>query len=82
MKFKIDVDCTPEEVRRLIGLPDLAPLHDVYLGKMQDMVQTGVTPDMVEQMVRTWMPMGGQGMDFVKELMSGLGSGVGKGKKG
>jgi Family of unknown function (DUF6489) len=80
MKFNIDVDCTPEEVRRLIGLPDLAPLHDVYLDKMKDMMTTGVTPDMVEQMVRTWMPMGGQGMDFVKELMGSLG-GSGKGKK-
>ncbi len=80
MKFNIDVDCTPEEVRRLIGLPDLAPLHDVYLDKMKDMMTTGVTPDMVEQMVRTWMPMGGQGMDFVKELMSSLGGGA-KGKK-
>lgn len=80
MKFNIDVDCTPEEIRRLVGLPDLAPLHDVYLKRTQEMISKGVTPDMVEQMVRTWMPLGGQGMDFVKDLMGGLSSGN-KGKK-
>jgi Family of unknown function (DUF6489) len=74
MKINIDVDCTPEEVRRLMGLPDLSPLHEAWMGKMTSAMDTGVTPDMVEQMVRTWMPMGGQGMDFVRELMSGIGS--------
>ena len=81
MKFNIDVDCTPEEVRRLIGLPDLAPLHAVYLDRIEEMMTKGITPDMVQQMVRTWMPMGGQGMDFVKDLMGNLGAG-GKSKKG
>ncbi len=80
MKFNIDVDCTPEEVRTLLGLPDLGPVHQAYTDKMLVAVEKGVTPDMVESMVRTWMPMGDAGMDFVKQLMSG---GLGKaGKKG
>ncbi len=80
MKINIDVDCTPEEARALFGLPDLAPLHDAWLEKMQAAVDKGVTPDVVEAMVRTWMPMGGQGIDFVREMMGNFAGG--KGKKG
>ena len=28
MKFNIEVDTTPEEVRRLMGLPDLSEVHE------------------------------------------------------
>jgi Family of unknown function (DUF6489) len=86
MKFNIEVDCTPEEVRRLVGLPDLSDVHDVYLDRMKETMAKGFTPDMVENMVRTWMPGGGAGMDFVKDLIGGLATGSiasgGKGKKG
>jgi Family of unknown function (DUF6489) len=80
MKINIEVDCTPEEVRRLMGLPDLAPLHDVYLDKMKDMLAKGVTPDIVEQMMRSWMPMGEAGMNLVQQVLGGL-TGGGKSKK-
>jgi hypothetical protein len=79
MKINIEVDCTPEEVRRLMGLPDLAPLHDVYLDKMKDMLAKGVTPDIVEQMMRSWMPMGEAGMNLVQQVLGGL-TGGGKSK--
>lgn len=72
MKFNIEVDCTPEEVRRLMGLPDLTEVHEAYLGKMKDMMATGMTPDMVEGMVRNWVPGGAAGMDFVRDLVKGM----------
>ena len=34
MKVSIDIECTPEEARRAIGLPDLTPLHDRYLAAL------------------------------------------------
>jgi Family of unknown function (DUF6489) len=81
MKISIDVDCTPEEVRRLFGLPDLAPLHDVYLDKVKDLLGKGITPDVVEQMMRSWMPMGEVGMNLVSQVIGGLTGGGGKNKK-
>ena len=69
MKFNIEVDCTPEEVRRLVGLPDLEGVHDVYLDRMKSVMTKGVTPDMMETMVRNWVPMGAQGVDFVRDLI-------------
>ncbi len=81
MKFNIDVDCTPEEVRRLVGLPDLSGVHDVYLNQMKTMMTKGLTPDMVEGLVRNWVPMGGQGVDFVKDLIGQFSGSDGSGKK-
>jgi hypothetical protein len=80
MKVNIEVDCTPEEVRRLVGLPDLTPVHDAYLGRMKDSFAKGVTPELVEQAVRTWMPGGAQGVDFVRDLIGGLAQGAAKAK--
>ena len=84
MKFNIEVDCTPEEVRRLVGLPDLTGVHEVYLGQMKTVMTKGLSPDMVEGMVRNWVPMGGQGVDFVRDLIgqfSGAAGGASKKKK-
>ena len=36
MKVTIEVDCTPEEARQMMGLPDLTPLHEMYLAKMRE----------------------------------------------
>jgi hypothetical protein len=44
MKFNIEVDTTPEEVRRLMGLPDLSEVHDVYLDKLKKVADKGLTP--------------------------------------
>jgi len=68
MKVTVDFDCTPEEARRLVGLPDVSSLHEVYLGRMRKAVEEGVTPDMIESMVRSWGPMTEAGMSFWTRL--------------
>ncbi len=78
MKFNIEIDATPEEARRLLGLPDLSPLHEAYLAKMKGAIDKGVTPDVMADLVKTWMPGTGQGIDFVRELMSSVTSSKGQ----
>ena len=51
MKFHIEIDCTPEEARRLFGLPDLEPLHDIYLDRVKELMAKGITPDMVQSLL-------------------------------
>ena len=77
MKITIDIDCTPEEARRFMGLPDLGPLHDAYLDRFRSAIDKGITPDMIEGMMRSWGPMGEAGMSMWRQLveqMSGGGS--------
>lgn len=76
MKINIEVDCTPEEARRLFGLPDLAPLHAIYLNRVEKLMDKGITPDMVESMVKNWVPMGEAGMGLVQSLLGQFGGGL------
>ncbi len=81
MKFNIEVDCSPEEVRRLVGLPDLTSVHDVYLDRMKETMTKGITPDMLETMARNWMPGSAAGIDFVRDLVGNLASGAASKRK-
>jgi hypothetical protein len=69
MKVNIEIDCTPEEARRFLGLPDLEPLHQVYLDKMEGLVAKGITPDLVQDMLKSWAPMGEAGLGLVQSLV-------------
>jgi hypothetical protein len=75
-KFNIEEDCTPEEARRLVGLPDLEPLHDIYLSRVKELMAKGITPDMVETMVKSWVPMGETGLGLVQSLLGQFGGGM------
>ena len=81
MKFNIEVDCTPEEARRLFGLPDLEPLHDIYLSRVKDLMAKGITPEMVQGMVKSWVPMGESGLGLVQSLLGQFGGGLMGGAK-
>src|SRR3546814_17016983 len=76
MKFNIEIDCTPEEARRLFGLPDLEPLHAIYLDRVKELMANGITPDMVQSMVKTWVPMGASGRGLVQSLLGRFGGGL------
>lgn len=77
MKVTVDVDCTPEEARRFLGLPDLGPVHDVYLDKMKETMKEGITPDTIQTLVKSWGPMSEAGLSMWTrffEQISGTGS--------
>lgn len=65
MKINVEVDCTPEEARRAMGLPDFTPVHDRYIQMLLDSLDKGgVNPDLIEAMMKSWTPMGEAGMNF------------------
>jgi hypothetical protein len=76
MKFNIEIDCTPEEARKLFGLPDLEPIHDIYLSRVRELMAKGITPDLVEGMVKSWAPMGEAGLGLVQSMLGQFGSGA------
>lgn len=54
MKFEVEIEVTPIEARQFLGLPDVTPLHDLWLAKMQELMTTGVAPADVERMMKAW----------------------------
>ncbi|WP_374129663.1 DUF6489 family protein [Sphingomonas sp. 28-62-20] len=71
MKINVEVECTPEEARRFMGLPDLTPLHEKYVGNLLESMDGTVKPEMIEAVMRSWAPMGEAGMTFWRQLFDG-----------
>lgn len=68
MKFNVELDCTPEEARRMMGLPDLTPVHDKYIATLTGAMDGVVAPDLLEGMMRGWAPMSDAGMGFWRKM--------------
>lgn len=78
MKVTVDIDLTPEEARRAVGLPDLSPLHERYVQSMLDAMNgNALKPEAIEAMMRSWAPMGEAGLSIWRKLLE---SGVGASK--
>ena len=43
MKFNIEIDVTPDELRRFLGLPDVAPLQEELMAKLRERMEAGMT---------------------------------------
>ena len=70
MKVTVDIDLTPEEARRAMGLPDLSPVHERYVQMVLDtMGGNAVKPEMVEALFKSWAPMGEAGMALWRRLL-------------
>jgi hypothetical protein len=61
MKINVEVDCTPEEARSFLGLPDVKPIQDAMSEHIQERVQTAMTMFDPETLLKTWFPMGSGG---------------------
>ena len=82
MKVTVDIECTPEEARRAVGLPDLSPLHERYVQMlMETMSGNAIKPEMIEGMMRNWAPMGEAGLAMWRRLLEGGTAGKGTGAK-
>ena len=74
MKLNIEIECTPEEARRAMGLPDLAPVQDRYVARLADMAEGGIKPEMIEALVRSWAPIGDTGLGLWRKLFEAGGT--------
>lgn len=75
MNVTVNVDCTPEEARRFLGLPDLTPVHQAYVEQLQRVVSEGASPEMMAEMVKNWGPMTEAGMGVWRRMIDQM-SGV------
>lgn len=72
MKINVEIDCTPEEARRFMGLPDLSPVHEAYVAQLVDTVKNGVGPDALEKMMTSWGPMSDAGLKLWQQMIGGM----------
>ena len=56
MKIKLDIDCTPEEARAFLGLPDIAGIQNEMLEKFRDRMTANLKYADPQEMFKLWFP--------------------------
>lgn len=69
MKVHVEVDMTPDEARRVMGLPDVAKLQDEMMKEMQKRMKAALDTSDPEAMMRAWLPLGGQGFEQFQRFL-------------
>ncbi|PCJ99087.1 MAG: hypothetical protein COA45_06495 [Zetaproteobacteria bacterium] len=74
MKFNFDIECTPEEARAFVGLPNVARMQERVMEELEQKMQDNIRNLSPEEMVKTWMPATMQGIgDMQKMFWSQMG---------
>lgn len=80
MKVNVEVDCTPEEARRFLGLPDVSKANEVYVDAIAKAMQGG-SFDQIQEYAKQIAPMGQMGMQLFQQFLDGGLGGKAAGKK-
>ena len=76
MKFSVDVDCTPEEARAFLGLPDVRPMQEHLMRELQERMAANIRAMEPEAMIRTWLPATLKGFEQFQEILMAKMTGV------
>ncbi|MDW3205469.1 MAG: DUF6489 family protein [Alphaproteobacteria bacterium] len=82
MKISIDIDCTPDEARRFLGLPDVAPMQEALMKQIQERMEANLKALEPEALFQTWLPASIQGMEQLQKMFWAQMGGAPDGKKG
>lgn len=79
MKVNVEIECTPDEARQFLGLPDVSKTNDVYVDALAKAMKGAGNIEQLQTMAKQVAPMGEIGLKLFQQFMEG-GMG-GKGKK-
>lgn len=71
MKVHVEIDCTPEEARSFMGLPDVGKANDVYVEMMSNAMKGVSNTEQLQEYARQLAPMGQAGFKLFQSFMEG-----------
>jgi hypothetical protein len=69
MKMTIEVDCTPEEARRFMGLPDVSALNEHLVNEMKGRIDANMSMISPDELMKNWMAFGTGAQEHFRKLM-------------
>jgi hypothetical protein len=69
MKITIEVDMTPEEARKFLGLPDVKDLQDRMLGEMERRMKAAIDGSDPQSLMKAWLPVGAEGFSQFQQFL-------------
>ncbi|HEY0105808.1 MAG TPA: DUF6489 family protein [Rhizomicrobium sp.] len=67
--MNIQIDMTPDEARKFLGLPDVSKAQDRMMAEIEKRMKASVDINDPEAMLRAWMPLGGQGFEQFQRFL-------------
>jgi hypothetical protein len=71
MKVNVEVECTPEEARRFLGLPDVTRANEAYVDAVLKAMQGVGSIEQLQSMTSQFAPMGEMGMKMFQNFLEG-----------
>jgi hypothetical protein len=66
MKVTVNVECSPEEARAFLGLPDVAPMQQALMAELEQRLRASIQamcPD-----AKTWLPASLQNIEQAQKV--------------
>ncbi len=70
MKMNVTVECTPEEARAFLGLPDITPVNEALVSAVKQRIEQNMEMVSPEFYLKQWYSMGGQATEGFMNLMT------------
>jgi hypothetical protein len=69
MKVKMEIDLTPDEARRLMGLPDLTAMQSRLVDELERRMKSAMEKSEPEAMLKQWFSLGSQGVEQFQRFL-------------
>lgn len=67
MKINIEIDCTPDEARKFLGLPDVAAMQESLMKQVELQMAAALKSMEPEAMFKAWLPAGMEGLEQMQK---------------
>lgn len=71
MKINIEIECTPEEARNFMGLPDVSAANNVYVENIAKTMRGVSNPEQLQEYASALAPMGQVGLKLFQSFVEG-----------
>lgn len=81
MKVNVEIDCTPDEARRFLGLPDVSAVNELYVENLTKAMSGATSLEQLQELSKSFTPMGEIGLKMFQNLMESGAAFAGGGKR-
>lgn len=68
MKVTVNVECSPEEARAFMGLPDVQPMQERLMADLEERLASNIKAMQPDAMLNAWLPASIQGADQLQKM--------------
>jgi hypothetical protein len=72
MKITVEVDCTPLEARKFLGLPDVEPLQASMMAKLEERISEEMNRFSPEALMKSWFSLFPQNAEWVQKIFENV----------